>query len=79
MSTLPRKENKLQQKQPTGPLEEAKSMQLSSKSVCFISLEREPTPENDQLVSITEYKGLVLSMEEDKCKLQLAELQWIGC
>lgn len=37
-------------------------MQLSNKSVCFISLEREPTPENDQLVSITEYKGLVLSM-----------------
>ena len=50
-------------------------MQLSNKSVCFISLEREPTPENDQLVSITEYKGLVLSMGEDKCKLQLAELQ----
>ena len=50
-------------------------MQLSNKTVCFISLEREPTPENDQLVSITEYKGLVLSMGEDKSKLQLAELQ----
>ena len=37
-------------------------MQLSNKAVCFISLEREPAPENDQLVSITEYKGLVLSM-----------------
>lgn len=74
VSPLLRKQNKLQQKQPIGPLDEPKSMQLSNKSVYFISLETEPPLKMTNLCQLQNTSPAAVNGEE-KCKYQDTELQ----